>query len=190
MLISPITGWMTTSSPLTKCWTTEETQLLTCCMPSPESGNCGYNIVLFQPKMTVLIYIISHLFHVFTWRRMCLTEEWSWWVLPDFPGLLLVWPILMKRCSGKPLERPRSPWTMRRNGNWAGVSYGSLRFCRRFWMTCFSTLSVIISMSWQLLSLNFMIAAIVWRKIGKLVSAMFAGHIAEGIPKGIYLNWV
>nr|KAF6349908.1 hypothetical protein mMyoMyo1_016296 [Myotis myotis] len=111
---------MTTSSPLTKCWTTEETQLLTCCMPSPESG------------------------------------------------LLLVWPILMMRCSRKLLERPRSPWTMRRNGNWAGVSYGSLRFCRRFWMTCFSTLSVIISMSWQLLSLNFMIAAIVWRKIGKL----------------------
>lgn len=57
MPISPITGWMTTSSPLTKCWMTEETQLLTCCMPSPESGNYGYSIVLFQTEWQ---FYISH----------------------------------------------------------------------------------------------------------------------------------
>ena len=47
---------MTISSPLTKCWMTEEIQQLTCCMPSLESGR------------------------------------------------LHVWPALMRRCSGKPLE--------------------------------------------------------------------------------------
>lgn len=57
-------------------------------------------------------------------------------------------------------------------------------------MTYFSTHSVIISMSWQLHSLNSMIAAIVWKKIDKRVSVSTNGHVRGRHLEGIGLNWV
>lgn len=124
----------------------------------------------------MMVSVCHCLFHVFKGKE-CTT-----YLLSDFSDLLPVSPILMKRCSRKLLERPRSFWTMRRNGNQAGASYGSLRFCRRFQMTYFCTLSVIISMSWQLLSQNSTIAAIVWKKIDRLVSGSSSSRIGDWTP--------
>lgn len=49
-------------------------------------------------------------------------------------------------------------------------------------MTYFCTLSVIISMSWQLLSQNSTIAAIVWKKIDRLVSGSSSSRIGDWTP--------
>lgn len=115
MQIFLITGWMTTYSPLTKCWMTEETQLLTCCMPSLGSGICT---TLFYFESVDRIFNLHQSFLItYFWAEKDVPNKRKWWLFPDFSGLLHVWPILMKRCSRKQLKRPRSFWTTKRNGN-------------------------------------------------------------------------
>ena len=73
MLIFPITGWMTTSSPLTKCWMTEETQQLTCCTPSLESGNWGAAFLILN-QMMISTLDQAFLITCFQRRRIYLTK--------------------------------------------------------------------------------------------------------------------
>ena len=73
MLIFPITGWMTISSPLIKCWMTEEIQRLTCCMPSLESGNWGAAFFILS-QMMISSWDQSFLITCFQRRRIYLTK--------------------------------------------------------------------------------------------------------------------
>lgn len=86
-------------------------------------------------------------------------------------GLLLVSPILMRRCCGRQQGRRHLSLTMRRSGNWASASWGSQKFCRRSWMICYCIPSVITFMSWPPPSPSFTTTATALRRTGRLVSA-------------------
>lgn len=80
---------MTTSSPLTRCWMTEGTQLLTYCMPSPESGDCSdtyvCNQVLMLPKWCLLFWFLSQsLDNIYT--CICVPQASFWLVILCLPS--------------------------------------------------------------------------------------------------------
>lgn len=91
-------------------------------------------------------------------------------VLWIISGLLLAWPILTSRCCRRQPGRKCLSLTMRRSGNWASASWGSLRYCRRFWRTCYCTRSVTTFMSWPPPSLSSTTTAIALRRTGRVVS--------------------
>lgn len=81
-------------------------QVLALQVGSPTLG-CHSVLIADIFRSVILDYVFLHE------KRVCLTEG----CLPDISGLSPAWPVLMKRCCRKLLEKPRLFWTMRRNGN-------------------------------------------------------------------------